>query len=94
MDGVVFRPVLQIRVMTDKELDESQVAGSFLGLHNADLDRLGYRQRIFVKIGPDAPEIDKLLKANKNLILECPTCGHPHSLHYGDDGWAMLGVPV
>lgn len=94
MGGAVFRPVLQIRVLTDKELDESQSASNFLAIHNPDMALLCYRQRTFIKIGPDAPEIDKMLKADKNVNLECPTCGHIHNLHYEDGAWATWSAPL
>ncbi len=95
LSRTVFRPVLKVRVLSDKDLDESQMAGSFMALHNPDMQLLCYRQRTFIKIGPDAPDLDKTLKADKNMCIECPTCGHIHNLHLDDDGhWATLGAPL
>lgn len=93
MGGVVWRPLLKIRVLSDKDLEESQSAGNFLALHNPDMALLCYRQRTFVKIGPDAPDLDKTLKADANMCVECPTCGAIHNLHL-DEGWATLSAPL
>jgi hypothetical protein len=94
LGGVVWRPLLKVRVLTDQDLGESQAAGMFLGLHNPDMALLCYRQRTFVKIGPAAPELDKTLKADSNMDIECPTCGAIHNLHYDNDGWATLSAPL
>ncbi len=93
--GAVWRPMLKVRVLSDKDLEESQAAPSFLGLHNPDMALLCPRQRTFVKIGPAAPDLDKTLKADMNMNLECPTCGMIVNLHLDDDGhWATLSVPL
>jgi hypothetical protein len=92
--GAVWRPLLKVRVLSDKDLEESQSAGNFLGLHNPDMALLCYRQRTFVKIGPAAPDLDKTLKVDANMNIECPTCGAVHNLHYDGEGWATLSAPL
>ena len=92
--GAVWRPMLKVRVLTDDELGQSQAATGFLGLHNPDMALLCHRQRTFVKIGPAAPDLDKTLKADANMNVECGTCGAVHNLHYDGEGWATLSAPL
>lgn len=94
MDGVVWRPLLKVRVLKDAELEQSREAENFLGLHNPDMALLCYRQRTFVKIGPNALDLEKTLKADSNMNVECPTCGAIHNLRYEGDGWATLSAPL
>ena len=89
-----WRPLLKVRVLKDEELEQSQVAPEFLGLHNPDMALLCHRQRTFVKIGPAAPDLDKTLKNDSNMNIECPTCGAVHNLYYEGDGWATLSAPL
>lgn len=94
--NMVLRPFLMIRVMSDKDLQESQVASEMYGLHNPEAGLPCVSCKVFNVFGVLAKELDLRIKRDGGVALECSHCKAAHVLtkNWSPEGWAALTRPL
>ena len=96
MGNAVLRPFVMIRLMSDDELANSQVAPSMYGLHNPEAGLPCISCKIFTKFGDVAGPLDRMVKDEHETIIKCPHCASLHVLTTKGTmpGWVILARPL
>jgi hypothetical protein len=94
--SMVLRPFLMIRVVSDKDLQESQSASGMYGLHNPEAGLPCVSCKVFKEFGELAEALDRKIKQDGEALLECSYCKAVHVLTTKGqpEGWATLARPL
>jgi len=94
--SVVLRPFVMIRLLPDKDLQESQIAEGMYALHNPDAGLPCVSCKTFTKLGETARLLDRKIKREHEAVIECPMCKVVHVLTTKNqpDGWVTLSRPL
>ncbi len=94
--SAVLRPMVMIRLIPDKDLQESQVAPHMYGLHNPEAGLPCVSCKWFEKFGEMAPALDRKIKQDGEAVIECVECKSIHVLTTNGQpqGWVTLARPL
>lgn len=94
--SAVLRPFVMIRLVPDKDLQESQMAPQMYGLHNPEAGLPCVSCKWFEKFGEMAPDLDKKIKQDTEAVIECSQCKSIHVLTTAGQpqGWVTLTRPL
>lgn len=93
---VVLRPIVMIRIVSDKDLLESQSAYGMYALHNPNVGLQCTSCTAFSRLDDLARVLDHKVKMDDEAIIECHNCKTVHVLtRKGQpEGWVALTRPV
>lgn len=93
---MVLRPLVMIRILSDKDLSESQSANNMYALHNPNIGLPCTSCTMFSRLGELARVLDHKVKMDAEAFIECHNCKTIHVLtRKGQpDGWVALARPV
>ena len=93
---VVLRPLIMIRIISDKEMAESQSAANAYALHNPNVGFPCTSCTGFSPLGDLAKVLDHMIKMGRDAIIECSNCKTVHVLTKKGqlDGWVALTRPL
>jgi hypothetical protein len=94
--SMVLRPLVMIRLVSDKDLMESQSASNMYALHNPNVGLPCTSCTTFSKLNDLAKVLDHEIKMHKEAIIECHNCKTIHVLTTKGqpDGWVALTRPL
>jgi len=94
--SMVLRPIVMIRIVSDKDLMESQSASNMYALHNPNVGLPCTSCALLSRLDDLAKILDQKIKADDEAMIECHNCKTVHVLtRKGQpDGWVALMRPL
>ncbi len=93
---MVLRPLFMIRIVSDKDLMESQSASNMYALHNPNVGLQCTSCTSFSRLDDLASVLDHKIKTDDEALIECSNCKAAHVLtRKGQpDGWVAMMRPL